>query len=498
MISIRWSWLSEAALPIALAVLRTCWLWPWLELARRWLSPTFQTALLSAPLIVGLSLGGVAATRCVTVLIRSLAGARMAVAGSGLLAAALVLWWQFYRQHYELWDVHWVGALGLQLTRWDVAVPPPFLALLAVTYLWARGATDGSSSLEHEDVWGAFARGFVALTLFILVTAISPVGLPTWAHWVVVLFFTTGMIALALSSLKVAQRGKASLPAPIRANRYWLVSALSVIGTLLGLGWAVATLLAPEDVARVLGWLGIALELIARLAYALLFALTYLLFLILYPLVAALVSLAQQLWALFGLLIPWKLPQMAEAEQVLEAWSRDIIVLPESARWLGLAGIIALVVLALALGLRGRWIEAEEAIEETRELILSVGLLRNQTATLWRRWLRWLRRFVPIRMNPFLPLEDEPPSRRMIRAAYQALLATARERGYPRRREQTPMEYQHALEQVLPQAQGALSALTEGYVQARYDVTPPTSEQADHVQQAWAQLQAWWAEEEHR
>ncbi|MCS7221471.1 MAG: DUF4129 domain-containing protein [Anaerolineae bacterium] len=492
MSSIRWNWLSEAALPIALAILRTCWLWPWLELARRWLSPTFQTALLSVPLIIGLSLGGVAVTRCATVLIRSLVGARLAVAGSGLLAAALVLWWQFYRQRYDLWDVHWVSALSLQLTHWDVVVPPPFLALLAVIYLWTRGVTDGSSRLEHEDVWGAFARGFVALTLFTLVTVVSPVGLPKWAYGVVVLFFTAGMIALALSSLKVAQRGKASLPTSIRANRYWLVSALSVIGTLLGLGWAVAALLAPEDVARVLEWLGGALALIARLIYVLLFSLSSLLFLILYPLAAALASLAQQLWALFGLLIPLRLPRMTEAEQALEAWFRGAIALPESARWLGLISIIALIVLILALGLRGRWFEAEEAVEETRELILSVGLLHSQVAALWRRWLHWLRRFASVRMHKFLPLEGEPPTRRMIRAVYQALLAVAGKHGYPRRREQTPLEYQQALEQMLPQAREALRALTDGYVQARYDATLPTSDQVDHVQQAWDQIQACW------
>ncbi len=498
MISIRWSWLSEAALPIALAILRACWLWPWLELARRWLSSPFQGAFLSAPLVVGLSLGGVAAARCAITLIRSLTGARLAVAGSGLLTTALVLWWQFYRQRYDLWDGHWVSALGFQLTRWDVAIPPPFLALLAITYLWARGAADGSSSLEHEEVWSAFTRGFLALTLFVLTTAVSPTGLPTWAYWAVLLFFAAGMIALALSSLKVAQGDRPSPPAPIRANRYWLVSALSVVGTLLGLGWAVAALIAPEEVARVLGWLGAALELIAWLVYALLFALIYLLSWILHPFVIALVSLAQPLWALLSLLVPLKPLQMRGVEQALEMWARDLVTVPDSTRWLGLVGIFVLVMLAFVLGLRGRWIEAEEAVEETRELILSAGLLRDQATTLWRRWLRRLRRSAPTRISPFLTLEGEPATRRAIRAAYQALLAAARARGYPRQREQTPTEYQRTLERTLPQAQEALSALTDRYVQARYGATLPTPEQADHARRAWEQLQALWAGDERR
>jgi len=134
--------------------------------------------------------------------------------------------------------------------------------------------------------------------------------------------------------------------------------------------------------------------------------------------------------------------------------------------------------------------EGEEGgVEEVRESILSRNLLRQQLARLWRDWLNWLRRRTQSVFNPFLSLEGEPPTRRAVRAVYQALLAAARERGLPRLRHQTPGEYRHGLEAELPTEGDALAVITEGYVQARYDAEPPDVEQAGRVLQAWEQLE---------
>ncbi len=490
-----WNWLSGAMLPLAMAVLRVCWLWPWLELARTWLAPTYQGALLPVPLIAGLPLGGMAMARWATTNLKgfrsplSLWRARLVVAGGGLAIIALVLWWQFYHTQYRLWDVRWAGALSLELVHWDNAVPPPLITLLAVAYLWLRGMLDGRRPLLHDDIWGAFTTGFIALVLFIVAATTERDRPPAGIDRLVLLFFVAGMAALALSSLEAARGPGQPAQMQVKLNRYWLISILFVIAGLLGLGLALSALIAPEDVARALDWMGVILNMLGRLLYTLLSILTYLLFLILYPLVLALVSLAQWLWALLGAVLPLSPPQMPELEHMLERMSKGAMTVPEELRWVGLIGLLLLIGLAFALALQRFQIGVEEGIEETREVIFSSNLLRDQLSALWRRWLRRLHGLIPVISNPFLSLEDEIHTRRAIRAIYQALLAAARGRGWPRRRSQTPIEYRHELGDELTDARDALETITDGYMQARYAWTSPSMAQVERVRRAWEQIQ---------
>jgi hypothetical protein len=101
-----------------------------------------------------------------------------------------------------------------------------------------------------------------------------------------------------------------------------------------------------------------------------------------------------------------------------------------------------------------------------------------------------LRRRAGTRFDPFLSLEGEPQTRRIVRSVYQALLASAQERGQPRARSQTPIEYRRKLEEEWPVGHEELDTITGAYVRARYALAPPTLEQAQRVTRAWEQLQA--------
>ena len=133
----RWRWLNDVVLPLAMAILRLCWLWPWLTLFRRWLAPSYGRAFLAPELIVGLSLGGMALARWTLARRRSLAEARAWAAGVGLGVILLLLWWQFLQGQYPLWDLRWFARLGQMLAYWREEVPPAFIALLV-----AAGATE--------------------------------------------------------------------------------------------------------------------------------------------------------------------------------------------------------------------------------------------------------------------------------------------------------------------------------------------------------------------
>ncbi len=485
----RWHWLNDITLPLLTAILRLCWMWPWLQLIQRWLTPSYQGNLLSPWQIIGLLLGGMAMTRWVLGRSWSIARARAWIAGTGIGIIFGLLWWLFARAGYALWDVRWPIALGRTLSHWQVEVPPPLITLLAAAYLWLRGVLDGRLPPTHERVWGTFASGFLILALLLLVGSSDPNGLPAGTEQWMLAFFAVGMAALALSSLEVArQTGRGDAEKQPRLSRYWLVSVLSVIVALLGVGLLLSALVTPEAIARAFGWSSALLRILGMVLYYTVFAVAYVVFLVLTPLIHWLQSLVSS--------APRNEPlQMPDFQKQLEEISRNPgPTLPpavgETARWFGVIGLIVAIALAFALALRRFWGNEAEEVEETRELILSRDLLGEQLSALWRGWadrLRWAPRKA---LSPFLPLDGEPQTRRVIRALYQALLMAAKERGLPRLRGQTPVEYAQALSAAVPDSGEPLSVITQGYIQARYDLEPPSAERAEEVRRAWERLRA--------
>ncbi len=491
----RWNWLRETMLPLAVAVLRACWLWLWLELLRRWFTPSYPGALLPVPLLIGLFLGAMAAARWACAGPRGvqdpsgLRRQRLMVAGGGVLVLVLVLWWQFYGQQYRLWDVRWVSALGLRLTHWGEEVPAPIVTLLAGAYLWLRGVLDGRYPLTHEDVWGVFVLGFVALALAVIAAGAASGDLPAGTGRAVLIFFATGMAALAFSSLEAARpSGRRRPEIELKLNRYWLASVASVIAGLLALGLILSVLIAPETVARALSRTSVLLNVSGQLLYYVLYVVAYLAFLILEPLI-------NWLRSRFGTSTPREPLQVPDFQRQFEEMARGQPVgvspaLAEAFRWIGLTALILAIAMAFALALRRFWVQTEDEVEESRELILSRDLLAAQLSRLWRHWLERWRRAPAMALVPFLSLEGEPDTRRAIRAIYQALLATAGAWGLPRTRGQTPIEYRDTLGELFPNAPGALDTVTDEYVQARYNPDVPTVEQAERARQAWEELQA--------
>lgn len=489
----RWNWLEDGALPLAMVTLRFCWLWPWLELVQRWLAPSCQGTLLPASLVIGLLLGGMAATHWTWRRANTLIRGRILVGGAGLAVILLVLWWQFYRPLYPLWNLRWVGTLALELTDWGNDVPLPFVALLAVAYLWLRGVQDGHRKpLVRQDIWSACTTGVFALVVLMIASALDVRGLPASTSSLVLLFFATGLAALALSSLEMAARsGQQLFEAQLKLHRYWLGSVTSVIAALLGLGLLLGALIAPETVAQVLSGI---VSVTQQVLIFVIMLISLILYPILYLLSFALTPLLQRLFELFGDVLP-RIPQFPlalrpEGQPGGETGIFDNI--PEGFRWVALAVFFLGVGLAFALALRRLMASkvGQEGIEEVRELILSRDLVQDALRRLWHNWLSWLRRRSKTTFSPFLSLEGEPRTRRLIRAIYQAFLSVAREREQPRLHHQTPIEYQGELEVGLPTSRDALGIITEEYVQARYGLEPPTVGQVKRAFQAWEQLKA--------
>lgn len=502
---LRWNWLDQGLLPLLLAGLRCCWILPWLGLAATFLAPSHAGRLLAPALIIGLPLLAFTLTQLAP--LRTLAAdrpnamprtetpwwARIGIAVTGLVVIGLVIWWQEYRFDYPVWDGGWLQALGYALIRWPSnELPAPLLMLLALIYLWLRGMLDAAQPMSHDDIWGAIIAGVLALVLYL--GLITTLGLPAEANLggLVVLFFAAGMAALAFSSLKITvgldyalglgQRRPKGAP---RTTRYWLLSVLVVVGGLIGLGVGLALVVAPEQVARLIDAVGFVLGLIWRVVGFVLVVISYVLFALSYWLVQALMPLIQRLLAMLAALELIQPQEQPEATPMPETPAFDPATIPDPYRWLALALSLLAVLLIFALVLRKLRNTPVEEIDEERESILSAELLKDQLASLWRRWFGGLAE----RLSPFLSLDGEAETRRIIRLSYQGLLAAATGFGQARLRGQTPTEFRLQLAEKLRDSVEPLTAMTERYNQARYAPDPPSVEDATATQQAWADVQ---------
>lgn len=485
----HWHWLDDGVLPLLLAAIRVCWIWPWLQLLQRWLTPTAPQAwfpLWAIPLFL---LGAAVMARQALAQTTSLRRARVLVVGAGLAAILLLMWWQYHRGTLALWDWHWLWRVGYALSHPDIE-PLPLFTLFIGTGVWLRGVLDGRYTLTHDAIWRAFTTAFVAVALLLLLAQLDPNGLPPNTSGWLLLLVATGLSALALSSLQLSSitgRWETGKETQLPLNRYWLAGVSVVIGVMLLAGLAIGAVVSPEMVAYALGWTTIVLEWIGTLLGYVFMAIAYVMFLFLTPLYEWLRGrLAER--------PPPEAPQMDRFQDQFDpladpTGSTVPPLVVESARWTGLLAVLIVVAVVIALALRYFRHRDDADSEETRETIFTTSLLEEQLASLWQDLVGRLRRATQERPNPFLSLADEQENRRAIRAGYQALLALAQAQGYPRARAQTAVEYVAQLAAQFPATRSAWDTVTEEYVAARYGQQAPTRAQVDRMRQACAEIQ---------
>lgn len=455
-------------LAVLVATMRVAWMWPWLLALGAWMSPSYLQPVLPLWSLFALLLGGRAAAEVVTLRTRDLRQARLWLAVLSPLLLLLLIWRQ-YGLPLAIWDVRWLQIATGTPDLWAQEAPPAVLAFFVAVWLWLRGVLDAGRPTDHEAITGAFVAGSIAFAVLLVGSqlASAPIapGAPAW----LVVFVAAGMAALALASLERAlYAGGTGVAVRLRLNRYWLVSvAVVIIGVIL-LGLLLSTLIAPEAVAQVLGWLSPVVDLLAQVLLAVLYAAVYLLFLVLSPLIEWLRRLIASLQA------PESFTQTAEFQPLsplfLDQTSAPPAELVEPFRWGVVVAVIvtAAVIFAWALRLLNQ-VQTPET-DETRESVLSRALLNEQLRALWAR----LRRASGEEAEAaFLSLDGEAPGRRAIRARYQSFLAAMAARNQVRPPGATPATYAAQLHELTTEQEAALRTLTAAYIDVRYgDVAP--------------------------
>lgn len=500
----RWHLIEDVTLPLTIWVLRFCWLWPWLELLRRWISPQAHGPYLPLAGMVVLGVGGYAIAHHVLSGSEVSRVARAGVIALGLLGLTVILWIHYAGTLFAPWDLQGYRYLGDLATDWTDGPPPAFLAFVLGAQLWIQGVRDATPVSRHEQVWSTFTIGFVAFALMLLIIQLDDRGLPPGTGAALWTFFGAGMAALALSALEYAGLGQDKDAVTPGMSRYWLGSMLAVVGGILGIGVLLVLVLAPDTVAAAFGRFRFLLEWLGTALGFVILVVAYLTFLLVEP-----------IYNYLRARMNWEEPEedsvdTQSMEDMLESFQTDpTTVMPEaladSLPWMALlltaAGLAVAVIVALRILRRS----TQPSYVETRESVFSADLLQDQLGSLWDRLTG--RKAAPA-PDPFLSLQHEEARRRTVRAIYQEFLARMQALGQPRAPHLTPAGYGAYIQNMPvftssqagagtePRENGnaggieaLIRTLTEGYIQARYGDAAPSAEEVNAVEQAWAQLQ---------
>ena len=538
----RWNWLEDGLIPLAATLMYAAWAYPLFALFVQDFSTGTKNPGFTFWLCLGILLGGAVAGRlasqnrmgAVIVVVGGLAavlvsllltvpagGADLPAWVAGILdrveqgregevvpvpmlvaICAALLWWRGVRvataEHNETTGSFVVGvtALGGLLVLAAVLPSAPSVAaqrsrsltgtMAPLAFLLSIPLAAGFALLSRFLGGWAFTASQLALVIGLLLLAtVLPSGPPPEAliGWIL-LFLASGLATLSLASvLRALREQERRIGVRLRVDRYWLMTMLSVVVSVLLVGLLAGQVLAPATFIRALSWIRPIWDFVLRILLLIIFVFAYLFFSLLEPLLAAMEGRPRQANPR-----PWMSPLEPQA---LEEVAREPIKIPpifgqimQAVLILGAIGLVGWIFF-LAVQRQGKGAAlAPDDVLETRETILSVDLLRSQIQGLFDGFRR-------ARPTPLF-LEPGPPGdpRRIVRELYQKVLAQAIELKLPRKKGQTPSAYQHTLLYLCREEQSSLETLTRAYVIARYGVSPPTREQVQAAQEAFGRIDA--------
>lgn len=353
--------------------------------------------------------------------------------------------------------------------------------VVVVAFAFRRGAAAASPTILAAKRTGLkFRWGTILYAGFVLVRggrsgAQIPETLP--------IFFLASLLAMSLARAHWYSREPGVGDVPFSGQ--WMLALLALFLLTLALGITAGFGLASDFARR-------ALDGVRRGLLLLLYLLMLPLLMLLSPLLNWLGALAERwLGSAQGpstfQFIPGP-PGMFEGPspllQTLERWAQAIRpYLPRL--WIGLIAGLALAVLLWGVLVVRRRRAADWGglgVDDRGEKLsvpAPLPALTRRLVEIGRQMGGWSRAALAGRLRTAL----------VVRRLYGKLLALGAERGQPRPRWQTPLEYQRTLAQLMPAGRQEIAVLTAAYVQVRYGEFRETRHLVRQVQAAWGSLQ---------
>lgn len=383
----------------------------------------------------------------------------------------------------------WVSRLVIQLDDDAQRAEPPADKTSTEYYLWLTQPSvvgDRQAALQTLGdvfVWG----GLVMLVASGLAQAFVPMDRALAIP--LLLYFAIGIVFLSQARFSVTQAGWSALQIPMqtRIGRRWLVW-----GTVFLIGVALLALLLPTGYA--MGPIRAFLGVLAFIVGIIVYLISLLFFLLTLPLAFLFPRVEKPQEPTFT---PMEVgPQQQAAGSGAPPWLEAV---GSALFWIILAAIVGYA------GYRFFKDRLEKVDEEGADAGSWLARLLVWLRGTWRRWRQWQEevrqeraqrrsdrvreREGPSRLSRFLSLRRLPP-RELIRYFYLSTARRAEEAGQPRRRGQTPHEYQASLREQFPDLEPDLDGLTGAFVEARYSDHSIQKEDAEAVKPLWQRIKA--------
>jgi hypothetical protein len=480
-------WLAVVLYPLAVILMESFWVYPWLIWLGGWPVFSEQRPALSLAAVVVMLAVSLVVTR---ILLRQkwpMRAIRAAVVGGGLVAILLVLGVEYSAGYSFLsggWFIHVGQVLGDTFKSPDTIVA----ALPVMVYLWWRGIILGQTTSYFRDIYRSFLLGMVALIVLIIIWQISsgeedfvPPG--PGIGFNVIAFFFFGLIAIAVSHLYQMRRSMPKEEAALTSVKRWLPIMLGVVGSMAVVSFLIASAFSEEFFTSIGHGIGAFFSFLGKILTYILIPFNYLFDGIFWVI----------RWFIELLRTEQELPPggpgaggLPEFEEVVPRGLPDAAIL--AIKWVVIILIIAAVIYILAKAIsrfRGR--QAQDEIEEIHESLWSWrGLSDDLKLFFSMMGSKFRRKQAPAVLEHYT---DDDLSRRLnVREIYRHLLWEAARSGVARKRHETASEYSGRLRQTVPDSGKPLDSITDLYIDVRYGETAAPEEQVDNANVLWRTL----------
>jgi len=485
-------WMAVIFYPLAVILMEAFWVSPWLNWMGLW--PIFRETrpVLSLASVIIVLAASLLMTRIVSRQKMPMWALQLSIIGGGVVVLLLVVAAEYTDGYVFLsggWFAHMAQVLGNTFKNPGTVV----FALPVIIYLWWRGIVLGQSTTYFKDIYRSFLIGLVALIFLLIIWQVSSssgkIASPGAGLGLnVIAFFFFGLLSIAICHLYTMRRTMPKEEAALTSVWRWLPIMLGVIGGMVLLGFAVASIFSPEIFDSISAGFKVIGSFLGK-------AVTY----IMAPFVYLIAGLIYVFKWFLALLRGEQQQEQQEGEmggmpEFGEVTTKDIPPwATEALKWVIIAVIIGVIIFILARTIsRYRARKAQEEIDETRESLFS-----------WRGLRDDLKLFLNMVGDRFKRKPGEAGSafdpdargRLDIREIFRHLQWEGGRSGITRRRHETAGEYAYRLERAVPDSIESISRVRESvggikemYEQARYGEADIPEPQVDKANSLWQAL----------
>ncbi len=480
----NFDWLAVVFYPLAVILMESFWVYPWLIWVGLW--PTFNESrpVLSLASVIIILLVSLVMTRIILNQPWPMRYKQGAIIGGGIVLILLVLGID-YNSGYGFLSIEWFSYVGQTLGTTFKSPQTIVVALPVMLYLWWRGINLGNTTSYFRSIYRSFLLGLVCLIFLIIIWQLSSgeesfAGPGSEVGFYVMAFFFFGLMAVAICQLYIMRRSMSREEAAGTSVWRWLPIMLGVIGGMVVVGFVVASVFSADFFADIAHGFGIIRDFIGKIVSYILIPLIYIF--------EAIVWVIRWLINLVRSDTPFE-PQepggspFGNMEEVGNLEVPPIVT--DIARWLVILVIVAVVLFILARAVaRLRTERRLNEIEEIHESLWSLNTLRDDLKELFASLGKRFQGTGPASSK--YSFDDK--GRLNVRDIYKHLQWEAARSGKPRRHHETAKEYAKRLESWVPDGTDPLEGITDLYTEVRYGEIEVPEKKVDNANTFWGTL----------